>query len=451
MNPALKALGLGSVKLPSRNWMIFWTVLAGSLSGIGYDKYQQRQIINRYCEAVKPLSLEHIDVAKTPRKITVFIAPPPNDYLDTSLKIWRRYIKPILYYAGLDYEVIEEDRQGLIRTEVASRIRQLRKDIISQEVEQGNISSDRNSTSFISKSLPWRNSDKEEATDAGDNERFDPEQARKFKAEFDFRNIMGIYKKVPKLKGIVEEDSLIADPKLAGGVICVGRGAYKEYLTGLHEGLLGPLEPPIETNEQENEKTIGSKLIRPEDDNNLRESQDADESEHLTKEDKVKEENEEEDEDNSKIKLLKPFIKKEEFTDTKIPSELEPYLGETSSKILRNPKNNVPSLLYQPVLVVPVPNLIGFLTVPERIYRFYQRRYFVEEVCAKTEDVVEQKNIVNYKPKEHINLAVEEESDWPKQWVNTGKEKNSEWTQNLVQDERVVSKMHVYELDKEEK
>ena len=30
----------------------------------------------------------------------------------------------------------------------------------------------------------------------------------------------------------------------AGGIICVGRGAYKEYLSGVHEGLLGPLEKP---------------------------------------------------------------------------------------------------------------------------------------------------------------------------------------------------------------
>lgn len=443
MNPALRALGLGSVKLPSRNWMIFWTVLAGSLSGIGYDKYQQRQIINKYCEQVKPHSLEHCDVAKSPRKITVFIAPPPNDYLDTSLKVWRRYIKPILFYAGLDYEVIEEDRQGLIRTEVASRIRQLRRDILSlNDGSKADVKkSTKNNYSSFSKIVPWKRS--ENKTDADDEETFDPEQALKFKTEFDFWNIMGIYTKVPKLDGIVEEDSLTSDPKLAGGVICVGRGAYKEYLTGLHEGLLGPLDPPVEEEDDLNSNTndIGSKLLSAED---VSSGEQVINQEEKKEEQKV--ENEDEDEESAtKIKLLKPFIKREAFNDAEIPPELKPYLQ--GSEILKNPKGDVPSLLYQPILVIPVPNLIGFLTIPERIYRFYQRRYFVEEVCEKTENVVEQKNIVDYKPNKHINLAADEENDWPSQWVNKGIEKGSEWTQKLVQDERVVSKMHVFELE----
>ena len=168
MNPALKALGLGNFKLPSRNWTIFWTVLAGSLGGVGYDKYQQRQIISRYCDEVKPLSLQHCDVNKSPRKITVFIAPPPNDYLETSLKIWRRYIKPVLYYAGLDYEVIEEDRQGIIRSEVASRIRQLRRELLEADNEQQGNSGDSLLSIFK----------KPHAKDSEEEQKFDPEQAR---------------------------------------------------------------------------------------------------------------------------------------------------------------------------------------------------------------------------------------------------------------------------------
>ncbi|CAI4574720.1 ALI_collapsed_G0031500.mRNA.1.CDS.1 [Saccharomyces cerevisiae] len=130
-NPALKALGIPALRLPSRNWMIFWSVLTVSIGGIAYDKYKQRQILSHATDLVKPLAEESMEVDKVPRKITVFIAPPPNDYLESSLKVWRRYVKPVLYYAGLDYELVQEDRQGIIRTNVANRIRELRKEILA--------------------------------------------------------------------------------------------------------------------------------------------------------------------------------------------------------------------------------------------------------------------------------------------------------------------------------
>ncbi|KAI8385269.1 Mitochondrial import inner membrane translocase subunit TIM54 [Nakaseomyces glabratus] len=444
MNPALKALGLGNFKLPSRNWTIFWTVLAGSLGGVGYDKYQQRQIISRYCDEVKPLSLQHCDVNKSPRKITVFIAPPPNDYLETSLKIWRRYIKPVLYYAGLDYEVIEEDRQGIIRSEVASRIRQLRRELLEADNEQQGNSGDSLLSIFK----------KPHAKDPEEEQKFDPEQARQFKADFDFRNVMGIYTKVPKLDTIVQTDSLVTDPVLAGGVVCVGRGAYKEYITGLHEGLLGPLDPPEETTQ---EVEMGSKLKSMNDGDNVETTvetavetmveatlESADKVEVEGKDTENEEGKDEPDEEKSRV--LKPYLLRTAFHDTPIPPEVEPVLEK--DVLLKDPKTNVPSLLHQPVLVIPVPNLIGFLTIPERIYRFYQRRFFVDEVCREASNLVKQEHIVKYEPDKHINLALEEESDWPKQWVKTGIEKNSEWTQELVQDQRVVSKMHVFELPK---
>lgn len=75
-NPALKALGIPALRLPSRNWMIFWSVLTVSIGGIAYDKYKQRQILSHATDLVKPLAEESMEVDKVPRKITVFIAPP---------------------------------------------------------------------------------------------------------------------------------------------------------------------------------------------------------------------------------------------------------------------------------------------------------------------------------------------------------------------------------------
>ena len=44
-----------------------------------------------------------------------------------------------------------------------------------------------------------------------------------------------------------------------------------------------------------------------------------------------------------------------------------------------------------------------------------------------------------------VLMAKEEEMDWPKKWVEKGKERNSEWVQELEHDERVTSRMKVFE------
>lgn len=43
-NPALRMMGIPRISLPSRNWLIFWSVLIGVGSSIAYDKYEQKQI-----------------------------------------------------------------------------------------------------------------------------------------------------------------------------------------------------------------------------------------------------------------------------------------------------------------------------------------------------------------------------------------------------------------------
>lgn len=43
-------------------------------------------------------------------------------------------------------------------------------------------------------------------------------------------------------------------------------------------------------------------------------------------------------------------------------------------------------------------------------------------------------------------MAKEEELEWPKKWVATGKEKNSEWVQELVTDDRVTTRMKVFDV-----
>lgn len=398
-------MGIPTLRFPSRNWMIFWSVLTVSVSGILYDQYEQKQIKNHYQELVKPLSERKLDINKRPRRITVFIAPPPSDYLDSSLKVWKRFVKPILYYAGLDYEVIEEEKQGVIRTEVANRMREIRKQLQNQNTEAS----------------PNNIAPEKDVSVIDDGSKLDVEAAKKFKADFDYRDLIGIFYKKEK-PAIIEEDSLIEDPSLSGGVICLGRGAYKEYITGLHEGLLGPLDPPhVEPDVKEGEEHSEIK---------------SDENSEEKEEQKEKEKEKEKD-----TGVLKPFISPDEYSNVEIPQELQ--LSQKGG-YLRDPTTNSPILLHQSILMIPIPNLIGFLNIPERIYRFYRKRYYAEAVCSAVADMVEQNAIRPFETPQDLSLGEEEEEDWPKNWVKEGIKRNSEWTKELKDDPRIVEYIHLY-------
>lgn len=408
-NPAFKAMGIPTLRLPSRNWMIFWTVLTTSIGGIVYDKHQQKQIRNRYREIVEPLSQQQMSVDRKPRKVTVFIAPPPSDYLDTSLKVWKRYVKPVLYWGGLDYEIVEENAQGMIRNDVANRIRELRKQLIESQ------SSESSSSGKV-------HDKKSKKQDPEELEKFDPVQAKQFKDDFDYSKALGVYREWSNPK-VVYEDSLVEDPALSGGVICLGRGAYKEYITGLHEGLLGPLEAPEPVPEPGDMKKLGEQEEIPKESANEK-----------PKENEPKEN--ESDESNEAPKIPPPYITPDQYSSVEYPSEL---LG-----IALNPKTNCPILPHQALLVIPIPNLIGFLSIPERIYRFYNKRYFAEEVLDATKDFVLKNGVRQFEDPNDLNIWKIEEKDWPKKWVQRGMDRKSEWTRELKSDPRVAKQLHVY-------
>ena len=426
-NPAFKALGIPTIKLPSRNWIIFWSVLSMGLSGLAYDKYEQKQILKKYTGLVKPLAQEALPVDKKPRKITVFIAPPPNDYLETSLKIWRRFIKPVLYYSGLDYEVVEADRQGIIRMKVASQLRQLRLQMRGEERHPDSVK-DNSKTNTSEPAQP--------------NVEIEETPVKPI-AKSDF---LGVFYNRPKEIKVVDEDSLVEDPRLAGGVICIGRGAYKEYITGLHEGLLGPLQEPerVEAITDKDTASLSSDGNSIKDDP-VAEQQNVDSTVTVVKEDKKKEEEEKQtsEEETPEIKIVKPYIDPSEYPNVEIPSEL--YQLASPDGVIRDPKTNVPILLYQPILMVAIPSLSGFSNIPRRIYRFYQKRHFAEKVCSETYDVVKQEHIRPFEaPADLSQGEFDEEVDWPKSWVKQGLVRKSEWTRELKCDSRIVEHMSMY-------
>lgn len=425
-NPALRMMGIPKFGLPSRNWMIFWTVLAGIGGGIAYDKYQQSQIRKKYMKLVEHLGEEVYSQQRIPRKLTIFIAPPPNDFLEESLRYFRKYVKPILNSAAIDYEIYTENRQGDIRSQVAEKIRQLR-----------------------------RSQNEKQAETKSENDEFKHRHDL-----YEAKDVLGLYQLVNPFTPVRDDEVNVEN---AGGVLCIGRGTYKEYMTGVHEGLLGPLEQPvIETEpksgdidskvaENEPKSTEVDQKVAEIEPKNAEIDQKVAEIEPQTPEsgstevksldaklEENKEKEEATDDDEEKLPPVpKPYITADQYTN----SQLAPELNFGQGPILND--NKVPVLFEQPVYVYPVPNLLGFFNTPQKIYRYFTKRTVAEDYGKRTLSIIYNLNrSFEYKDK---FAGKEEELDWPKKWIEKGKENGSEWVQELELDDRVTTRMRIYD------
>lgn len=421
-NPALRAMGIPKISLPSRNWMIFWTVLATIGGSIYYDKHQQKLIREKYMKQVENLGQELYASNRLPRKLSIFIAPPPDDFLEESLKHFRRYIKPILNAAAVDFDVYTEGRQGEIRSQVAEKVRQLRRKAIEDQQKK------EDEARAEAYSHSWTKFFKEDAVNVFKKLKFSKEKETEVYVDrhelYTPTDVLGLYKLVEPLNPVSDDEK---DIHLAGGIICVGRGSYKEYITGIHEGLLGPLEKPEENTEVmkvdpvKNEETTSDEIK---------------EGENVEIEDFGQQE---EIEKKNQDPVPKPYIKQTEYDSAVLAPEFD------MSMVIRDDKN-VPVLFEQPLYVFPVPRLSGIKNWPKKIYRFFTKRELAESVSSQTLAVV----YGNSRPFEFKDrfLAKEEELDWPKKWVERGRSKNSEWVQELEVDNRIGDRLRVFDFSK---
>lgn len=413
-NPALQAMGIPRISLPSRNWMIFWTVLATVGGGIYHDKHQQKKIREKYMAQVQKLSEEAYASNRVPRKLSIFIAPPPDDFLEESLKHFRRYIKPILNAAAVDYDIYTEGRQGEIRSQVAEKMRQLRRKAVEDEQRK------KEEERLQAYSRSWRKWIKEDVigvfekfkrTESEDNEVLVDRHELYTPAD-----VLGLYKMVDTLQPVRDDEEDIAH---SGGVICVGRGSYKEYINGIHEGLLGPLEKP--------EEKVEEVKVEPAEGDKAEEK----------KEEKVEIDDfgqKEGEEQTKREPIPKPYITAVDYESAKLAPEFN------FEQVVRDDKN-VPLMFEQPLYVFQVPRLSGISNWPRKIYRFFTKRELAESVSSQTLAVVYGES----RPFEFKDrfLCKEEELDWPKKWVARGKEKNSEWVQELEVDNRIGDRLRV--------
>ncbi|KAI3619311.1 mitochondrial import inner membrane translocase subunit tim54 [Moniliophthora roreri] len=187
-------------KLPSRNWLIFWTI-TGSITGYYiYDRRQCKQIKAEYVEKVKYLSEESSpDHLASPRKVTVYGARWPGDEdWDQCIRYFRKYVKPIFVAAAIDYEMVVGKRHGDIAKHVAEGIRKSRRiDVGLDQLPPQDV-------------LP---------------------------PNYPFRTL-----------------AEIRQHRLEGGVVIVGRPTWKEFMAGLKRGWTDGLE------EVDHEETLAREL-----------------------------------------------------------------------------------------------------------------------------------------------------------------------------------------------
>ncbi|CAN8101985.1 unnamed protein product [Discula destructiva] len=184
-------------KLPSRNWLIFWTLSGSLTAAIVYDRREKRRATARWAASVAHLAKEPLpdgNASAMPRKLTVYLAAPPGDGLRVAQDHFREYVKPVLAASGLDWEFRQGRQQGDIRAVVAEEIRKRRR----------------------------------RAEGEGEDDVVD---------EKDLATTEEFVERWRREHGIAEYDGVRGD-------IVIGRNTWKEYIRGLHEGWLGPLRAP---------------------------------------------------------------------------------------------------------------------------------------------------------------------------------------------------------------
>ncbi|KAI0780633.1 mitochondrial import inner membrane translocase subunit Tim54 [Trametes elegans] len=115
-------------RLPSRNWLIFLSVTSTVASYYVYDRLQCKKIRQEYVDKVKDLATEPMGSMELPRLVTVYGAKWPGDQdYDRNMRYFRKYVKPVLVAAAVDYDMVKGRRHGDIARFVAEKIRKERR------------------------------------------------------------------------------------------------------------------------------------------------------------------------------------------------------------------------------------------------------------------------------------------------------------------------------------
>ncbi|KAK2791144.1 mitochondrial import inner membrane translocase subunit tim54 [Onygenales sp. PD_12] len=403
-NPALRMLGLPNIKfkLPSRNWLIFLSITGSFATALIYDRRKKRQAQEKWSNLVAHIAKEPLRTNEARRKLTIYLSAPPGDGLRSAREYFKEYVKPVLVAGAMDYEVLEGRREGDIRAAIASRIRKTRRQ-------------------------------------AGESAPIEEDEADNFLRQ-------------------VRQNFGIEDEPVIKGEMVIGRHTWKEYIRGVHEGWLGPVDPPAPAIEPTPEVPKADETSAPAttDDGSPIAQEQPDEKKEAEK---------------------KPEEKKPEKKPTKPTTA---YIFPSSY-----PSQPLSPTAPQEIDVSPIafPHILGFLNTPIRIYRFLTQRYLADAIgrdiaaivlASSTRPFTEDQNrpesefapantIDNTSPTssepqtshhyEQQSLLEQEEKEWHKS-VRKQKEdpeiKEREWLDDIVLDPRIASRMRRFDLLPEE-
>lgn len=316
--------------------MIFLSITGGFATAITYDRRQKKRAQQKWADLVAHISKETLPIEQNRRKLTVFLSAPPGDGLRSAREYFIEYVKPVLVSAALDYEVIEGRKEGDVRAGLAEKIREYRREV-------------------------------------GEESSVVKEPSKEL-----------IIAETRRRMGVTDEPGPLGD-------IVIGRHTWKEYIRGLHEGWLGPLDPPLpppeiptEVPSPVNASDVPSDAAAAENTENL------DSSSEFIPEEKPEEKPAEPEKENEKEK----------------PKGPTPAYISTADYSSRNLPPTIPAS-FEASLPVPFPHLLGFLNTPIRIYRYLTKRYLADAVGQQVAAAV----LASASRPYYENLANSSESD----------------------------------------
>ncbi|KAF2690974.1 hypothetical protein K458DRAFT_355346 [Lentithecium fluviatile CBS 122367] len=393
-NPVWRMMGLPNFrfKLPSRNWMIFLGITGSWTAAVIYDRREKKRIQQKWTRLVEHIAQEPLDERQMPRKVTVYLSAPPADGLVSARDHFREYVQPILVAAALDWDAIEGRREGDVRAGLAERIRALRKKRGEPSAEPLEIDA----------------------------------------------------------QAILEETRLragIRDWHGPGGDLVIGRHTWKEYVRGLHEGWLGPLDAP--TPVEEPVALAAPTSEPPAESPTSAYPSTADDGGAYPEASKSEEAPKPKEEENKPKKKTQPppFNTTADYADSQISPNCPRALG--------------------PSTVVPFPHLLGFWNFPIRMYRFLNRRWLADEVGRETAAAVLGAYRPYHPPGEPGAIIGDEEtaqSEWEQtgmlrfdesEWHKSARERKEDddrervWLDDMVIDWRIGERMKRFALDAE--
>ncbi|OAP60750.1 hypothetical protein AYL99_05752 [Fonsecaea erecta] len=427
-NPALRMMGMPNLRLrlPSRNWMIFLTIVGSWTAAVVYDRREKKKAQKKWCDVVAHIAQEPLPPNQMPRKLTVFLSAPPGDGIRPSRQYFKDYVKPVLVAAAIDYDVIEGRKEGDVRYGTAEQIRRLRR-------KKG-----------------------EKGSDAAEPE-MDTEAA---------------------IDMIRDRLQIVPEPGVRGDLV-LGRHTWKEYIRGLHEGWLGPVDEPPAPPEPVSMLEAEPLSPHPPVDVRTENLPTATESPEASGPDSEKKAAEEEKKEEEK-KKKKPYPPPAYLSIDKYPSaSLSPHTPNT----------------FEPSQPIHQQHLLGFLKTPQRIYHFLTRRYLADQIGRETAAIVlaasrpyergsssatlftnqsdldadpvatkapesdSSSSAMSLSPQdqtvwEQQSLLLQEEPRWHKsvRKPRTDDDDSYEpiWVRDMVIDERIGSRMRKFQLDPEE-